>query len=1265
MAAKKKTSPKTNSKKDKKSTGKSNLGWYLMLTLKIILALAVVLLFIYMYWSNQNEEARMHAKIEQLKKEIGAQAASLSNSHAELSELNAELEATELELKDSEEESVKLEQNIAAKMKEMMALQKQKELQREQMRQANSEKMKEKQKEIDNLIAVYQSNIDALSANSPEEIKKIAAEKKITLDKLKESNAAEIAEMEKAYSQLATTVASDIETRKAILSDELEKELLKYDKQIETVTAELEPLAETDGDEVKEKIKLLNDEIKVIGEKRATAQAEHVAQLLSIEKNKNDELSDMQKTKRASINARKASQANFLAKEEASYKAMLKNDENERNAMINKHKEQMEQLRFEKDSEIQDLEEQNNSLDNDLSKLADELNVMKTQKDMLMIQKSDLQKAVEVHKKRDVEIKKLAAVYGCGSKTSTELANCTTKVTANINAKKIERDNLIRTITKKHADGVAALKFHKGWKANSKYTPCPNGATLVGGGPGDTYACAYNVGKFRSSQPTGCVPGYGIPMTEKLVLPPGQMKQWFPRLPSCNYESTNVWYIPWHYHRTYDEHIKMAKKYMVQLATFNTTEEWHMFLHFERAYRTGRYFDQRGAYIVGAEVASENGGFKGNPRSSESWKYYDDSAFFKDIPGNATPQPFKYAAILHEHPIGSRESNASVGYGVGKYNLPGHLNDRVSSILIHRGYSVRAFEHQNFKGHSEKFIGVADLRGNRLERRISSIIIEKVGEDVYDMLQRTKQKGIVGVALLEGKGIAPAPRSTRLPAIYKITAPTASLAAQAAKAFMVKHGRQRDDSIFSMEKGNEFDVYTVHKDRPLRSENGRYELIIKDQRAQLGKVGGPYKVISRNSKTDMIQIDDRGVLRFLDHAKTPNQTEMRETRYLRLSNLGILSTNKHVLAELNKSSGSIGVLRPPTEPPTEHPTRPPPKPPPMPSPRPPPKPLPRPSPGPPPKQPPLKLVEIVAFNPYHQKEGYDQNFIGVPSYGVGEINRVKVLCIQGVRYAVTHIVKTKDPKIVYVYLNPYLKRRVQVGMPAVIGECTKQIFDKKPANLTKLPPPRPNKKGCHPNNCMVSTEHGAVAIQHLNIGDRIYTPSGYEPIIGFFDKDIKKTAEYYEITMENKQHITISKHHAIPINGRMTDPSLIKSGDMINTVSGITSVVSNNKILKQGAHHFLVPSGLYYIDNVVCSDYTMHLPMVMFNVVHMYIYARYVIGIPIIYREQSLLSPYWPYHILGKLNASTTTYNICSIMFVPLVLLTEFILAVYVTINKK
>ncbi|UKZ11049.1 hypothetical protein EhVM1_000034 [Emiliania huxleyi virus M1] len=1241
MAAKKNTSTKTKGKKDTQPAGKSNLRWYLMLSLKIIIALAVVLLFIYMYWSNQNEEARMFAKIEQLKKEIGAQAASLSNSHAELSELNAELEATELELKDSEEESVNLEKNIADKTKEMMALQKQKELQREQMRQANSEKMKEKQKEIDNLIAVYQSNIDALSSNSPEAMKKIAAEKKITLDKIKESNAAEIAEMEQSYSKLATTVASDIETRKNILSGELEKELLKYDKQIETVTAELEPLAEKDGDEVKEKIKLLNDEIKVIGQKRATAQSEHVAQLLSIETNKNNELADMQKTKRASINARKASQASFIAKEDASYKAMLKNDENERNAMIDKHKKQMEQLQFEKDSEIEDLEEQNNSLDSDISKLADDLSVMKTQKEMLIIQKSDLQQAVEVHKKRDVEIKKLAGVYGCGSKTSTDLANCTTKVTANINAKKVERDNLISTITKKHANGVASLKFHKGWKANSKYTPCPNGAALLGGGPGDTYACAYNVGKFR---PSTCVPGYGIPITEKLVLPPGQMKQWFPRLPSCNYESTNVWYIPWHFMRTYDEHIKMAQRYMVQLATFNTTEEWHMFMHFERAYRTGRYFDQQGAYIVGTEVVSEDGGFKGNPRSSESWKHYDDSVFFKDIPGNAAAQPFNSAVILHEHPIGSRENNASIGYGVGKYNLPGHLNDRVSSILIHRGYSVHAFENRDFKGHSEKFIGKVDLRGNRLERRISSIIIEKVGDDVYDMFQKTKQKGIIGVALLEGKGIVPAPRNIRLPAIYKITAPTAALAAEAAKLFMTKHGRQRPDSIFAIERGNDFDVYTVHKDRPLISENGRYELIIKDQRAQVGKVGGPYTVISRNSKTDMIQIDDKGVLRFLDYAKTPNQTTMIGTKYLRLSNLGVLSTNNHILNK--NSSGTVGTengITPPEEPPTKPPPKPPPR-------------LPPPKPPPPPK-PQLKLFEIVAFNSYHQKEGYDQNFIGVPSYAVSDINRAKVLCIGGVRHSVTHIMQTKDPKIPYVYLNPYLKRRVKVGTPAVIGDCNI-------GTLTKPAPPQ-NKNGCHPNNCMVYTEHGAVAIQHLNVGDRIYTPSGYEPIIGFFDKDIKKTAEYYEITMENKQHITISKHHAIPINGRMTDPSLIQIGDVINTVSGITSVVSNNKVLQQGAHHFLVPSGLYYIDNVVCSDYTMHLPLVMFNLVHMYIRARYNIGLPIIYREQSVLSPYWPYHILGKLNASTTMYNICSVLFVPLVILTEFILAVYVSMNKK
>ncbi|AET42735.1 hypothetical protein EXVG_00086 [Emiliania huxleyi virus 202] len=209
------------------------------------------------------------------------------------------------------------------------------------------------------------------------------------------------------------------------------------------------------------------------------------------------------------------------------------------------------------------------------------------------------------------------------------------------------------------------------------------------------------------------------------------------------------------------------------------------------------------------------------------------------------------------------------------------------------------------------------------------------------------------------------------------------------------------------------------------------------------------------------------------------------------------------------------------------------------------------------------------------------------------------------------------------------------------------------------------KGGCHPNDCIVSTEHGEVAVQCLNIGDRIYTPSGYEPIIGFFDNNNTNMAEYYEIALENNETITISRHHAIPINGIMTDPSLIKNGDVINTVSGITTVTSNTNIIKQGAHHFLVPSGLYYIDNVVCSDYTMHVPFELFKIVHMYIRARYTMGVPIIYREQSVFSPYWPYHILGKINAPTIVYNACSVLFVPLVILTEFILAIYVSMSKK
>ncbi|AHA55162.1 putative membrane protein [Emiliania huxleyi virus 156] len=745
MAAKKKTPPKTNSKKDKTSAGKSNIRWYLMLTLKIILALAVVMLFIYVYWSNQNEEARMHAKIEQLKKEIGAQAASLSDSHDELAELAAELEETEFELRESEEESVQLEKDIENKMKEMLSLQKQKETQREQMRQANSAKMQAKQKEIEELIAVYQSNIDALSAGSPEELKKIADEKKASIDKIKETNADEIAEMEKAYSKLAIVVDEDIATRKTLMKEELDKDLEKYDKQIEKLQVELEPLSEADGEAAVEKIKLLNGEITVIGEKRAAAQGEYVAELLSVEEGKKKELVEMQKDKRAAINARKAAHAQFISKEEASYKAMIRNDEAERTAMVNEHKKQIEQLTFEKDSEIQDLDEKNNSLESDLSKVTSDLADMKKQKETINTRNADLQKAIEVHKKRDEEIKKLTSVYQCKSNTPTDLANCTAKVKASIDSKKSEREKLISTITKTHADGVAALKLHKGWKTNSVYTPCPNGADLIGGGPGDTYAC-----KFRSftarDRGAGCVPGYKIPISEKLVLPPGKMKQFFPNLPSCNFQTGNVWYVPINVFRTHDEHIVQAKKYNMSLATFNTREEWNMFISFERAYRP-KYYGQKGGYHVGMQSVTKDGVFKGQPKSSESWKYYDNSVFFKDVaPGDTVP-PFQFIVQVYEHPLGLKPLNPTVGYNVGKYNIPNHLNDKVSFILVHAGYAVTIFEHHNQTGRSEKFTGSKNLLESSFRGKVSSILIERTSNGRPEMFQLINSKKMLLVLL--------------------------------------------------------------------------------------------------------------------------------------------------------------------------------------------------------------------------------------------------------------------------------------------------------------------------------------------------------------------------------------------------------------------------------------------------------------------------------------------------------------------------------------
>ena len=1105
--ARQKNTPSKSTKSTKNTKGNSNVRWYLMLALKIVAALAVVLLFVYMYWSNNNEEARMHAKIEQLKKEIGAQAASMSDSHDELAELAAELEETEFELKESEEESVQLEHDIASKMKEMLSLQKQKETQREQMRQANSAKMAAKQKEIDGLIAVYQSNIDALSAGSPEELKKIATEKKESIDKIKVANAAEIAEMEKSYSKLASVVDDDIATRTELMKEELEKDLEKYDKQIEKLQAELEPLAETDGEAAVEKIKLLNGEITVIGGKRAATQGEYVAELLSVEENKKNELAKMQTDKRAAINARKVAHTQFISKEEASYKAMLRNDDTERTAIVNEHKKQIEQLTFEKDSEIQELGEQNNSLETDLSKVTNDLAVMKTQKETINTRNVDLQKAIEVHKKRDEEIKKLTSVYQCNGNTTTDIANCTAKAKASIASKKSERDKLVSTITKTHADGVAALKLHKGWKTNSAYTPCPNGADLVGGGPGDTYACVFR-SFITHDRGSACIPGYNIPISEKLVLPPGKVKQFYTELPSCNFQSGNVWYIPWNVHKTYDEHIIHAKKYKMHLATFNTSEEWNSFITFERAYRP-KYYGQKGGYHIGIQSVTKDGVFKGNPRSSESWKNYDNSVFFKDVaPGDTVP-PFQFIVHVYEHLLGMKPINPTVGFNVGKYNIPNHLNDKISFILVHAGYAVTIFEHHNQTGRSEKFTGSKNILETSFRGKVSSILIERTENgrpEMFKMINSNKRAdGLTGAVALEGRCILPVERSMRLPAFYKITAPTADIAARRAKEFMVRFGNYRDDTIVPMTKGSDKKVYTIDSTRPLKSENGQYELIIKDRRVQLGKVGGPYKNVSGNQPVDTMVLASDGTLRYLQNTPATVVMSIKNIKYFRLINSGVLTTDRLKLAD-NASGTVTGTMSKPT------------------------------APRPPPTRPPkiedhvtpnrdnkncsLKLginytghdignkpniaspyacatycrhtyrathfsvdktkrhcfcksgyskttndsnvmsgptcladefatnpsaipvIRVLAFHPYHQKEGYNGNFFGVGIEHTNRINAVKTICVSGVTYPVKEVVRTSDPKIVYVYLPYKLKRPVMSSGSdgaAIIGKCPPQV----------------------------------------------------------------------------------------------------------------------------------------------------------------------------------------------------------------------------------
>lgn len=164
------------------------------------------------------------------------------------------------------------------------------------------------------------------------------------------------------------------------------------------------------------------------------------------------------------------------------------------------------------------------------------------------------------------------------------------------------------------------------------------------------------------------------------------------------------------------------------------------------------------------------------------------------------------------------------------------------------------------------------------------------------------------------------------------------------------------------------------------------------------------------------------------------------------------------------------------------------------------------------------------------------------------------------------------------------------------------------AGCGPAPPPPPS---CHPAASTVEVEGGtARRMDALKVGDRVKTPAGFEPVVGFTHQSSAATADYIELVTRSTA-VTISAGHYLVANGVEADPAAVRVGDTLTTTSGPEPVLRVGRTTAGGAFHLLTPSGTYYADGVLCTTFIAEVPRSVWTVLEQYAYLRFLAGVPV------------------------------------------------------
>ncbi len=85
-----------------------------------------------------------------------------------------------------------------------------------------------------------------------------------------------------------------------------------------------------------------------------------------------------------------------------------------------------------------------------------------------------------------------------------------------------------------------------------------------------------------------------------------------------------------------------------------------------------------------------------------------------------------------------------------------------------------------------------------------------------------------------------------------------------------------------------------------------------------------------------------------------------------------------------------------------------------------------------------KYMKVAAFHPFHQENGYDDNFVGVNKSDISRVKRGDKVCINSQTFTVERVNPNTSPSVGYIVLDKLMRNRgtkIMVNENVQIGEC--------------------------------------------------------------------------------------------------------------------------------------------------------------------------------------------------------------------------------------